>query len=139
MMRALLASMAALTVVTVLLELSPRPAASQTPAGTTKTEAGAKPGPVPKTSWGEPDLQGIWTNDYDTPLQRPAWYADKESLSDEERAALDGQRAGILGRFSQETIESRRGRGTERGEQFGAYRAEIFKTEKHDGPRTWMI
>src|SRR5207302_724596 len=25
-----------------------------------------------KTPWGEPDLQGIWTDEYQTPLQRPA-------------------------------------------------------------------
>jgi hypothetical protein len=25
-----------------------------------------------KTPWGEPDLQGIWTEEFDTPLQRPA-------------------------------------------------------------------
>ena len=25
-----------------------------------------------KTAWGEPDLQGIWTDETDTPLQRPA-------------------------------------------------------------------
>ncbi len=24
------------------------------------------------TPWGEPDLQGIWTSDAETPLQRPA-------------------------------------------------------------------
>ena len=23
------------------------------------------------TPWGDPDLQGIWTDTYDTPLQRP--------------------------------------------------------------------
>ena len=29
--------------------------------------------PVPmKTPWGEPDLQGIWTDETDTPLQRSA-------------------------------------------------------------------
>ena len=35
------------------------------------------PAPVPvlKTPWGEPDLQGIWTDETDTPLQRPAKYA----------------------------------------------------------------
>ena len=27
--------------------------------------------PQLKTSWGEPDLQGIWTEEFDTPLQRP--------------------------------------------------------------------
>jgi hypothetical protein len=28
--------------------------------------------PILKTAWGEPDLQGIWTVDTLTPLQRPA-------------------------------------------------------------------
>src|SRR6516162_7600446 len=36
------------------------------------------PAPALKTSWGEPDLQGIWTDEFDTPLQRPAQYADQE-------------------------------------------------------------
>ena len=27
---------------------------------------------TPKTAWGEPDLQGIWTDETNTPLQRPA-------------------------------------------------------------------
>ena len=30
-----------------------------------------------KTPWGEPDLQGIWTLETDTPLQRPARFKDK--------------------------------------------------------------
>src|SRR3989442_13541378 len=48
-----------------------------------------------KTPWGEPDLQGIWTDEYQTPLQRPAKYAGKESFTDEERAALDAKRAAV--------------------------------------------
>jgi hypothetical protein len=28
-----------------------------------------------KTPWGEPDLQGIWMDEVDTPLQRPARFA----------------------------------------------------------------
>ena len=35
-------------------------------------QEGAATTDVPRTPWGEPDLQGIWTNEYDTPLQRPA-------------------------------------------------------------------
>src|SRR6516165_11675192 len=31
-----------------------------------------------KTPLGEPDLQGIWTDESDTPLQRPARYANQE-------------------------------------------------------------
>ena len=34
--------------------------------------------PTLKTPWGEPDLQGIWTDETDTPLQRPAQYANQE-------------------------------------------------------------
>ena len=43
---------------------------------------------VARTPWGEPDLQGIWTNNYETPLQRPSQFADKEFFTDEERAEL---------------------------------------------------
>jgi hypothetical protein len=45
------------------------------------------------TSWGEPDLQGIWADEYTTPLQRPARWAGKETLTDAERAELDKQKA----------------------------------------------
>jgi hypothetical protein len=31
-----------------------------------------------KTPWGEPDLQGIWTDEFDTPLQRSAKYENQE-------------------------------------------------------------
>src|SRR4051812_19853341 len=41
---------------------------TRTPAQAPVTPAAA---PVLKTPWGEPDLQGIWTSDSDTPLQRP--------------------------------------------------------------------
>ena len=37
----------------------------------------ASPAQGLKTAWGDPDLQGIWTDDYQTPLQRPAKYANK--------------------------------------------------------------
>ena len=48
-----------------------------------------------RTSWGDPDLQGIWNDRYQTPLQRPKKYAGREVLTEEEVAALDGQRAAI--------------------------------------------
>jgi hypothetical protein len=31
----------------------------------------------PHPLWGEPDLQGIWTDEFDTPFQRPAKYANQ--------------------------------------------------------------
>jgi hypothetical protein len=39
---------------------------------------------VPKTSFGHPDLEGVWTNNSATPLQRPAAWAGKTSLTDAE-------------------------------------------------------
>src|SRR4249919_2924331 len=46
------------------------------------------PAPL-KTPWGHPDLQGLWTNSTITPLERPAQYANKEFLTEEEARALD--------------------------------------------------
>ena len=40
----------------------------------------------PRTPWGDPDLQGAWTNGTLTPLQRPAELAAQEFLNEEERA-----------------------------------------------------
>src|ERR1700681_1016606 len=67
--------------------------------------------PVPaaalKTPWGEPDLQGIWTDESDTPLQRPAKYAGQEFFTAAQRAELDAQRAALGGK------DNRKERGTE--------------------------
>src|SRR5262245_41113477 len=59
---------------------------------------GAAAGAALKTAWGDPDLQGTWTDPYQTPLQRPPQFANKQTFTDEERAELDKQRAGLLRR-----------------------------------------
>src|SRR5688572_8476355 len=41
-----------------------------------------------KTSFGHPDLEGVWSNDSATPLQRPAAWADREVLTDAEVAEI---------------------------------------------------
>ena len=46
---------------------------------------------IQRTLWGDPDLQGIWTNTTTTPLQRPDQYAGRAELTAEEKAELDGQ------------------------------------------------
>jgi len=48
---------------------------------------------VSRTSDGQPDLQGIWTNATITPLERPQALADKTSLTAEEAAALEKRTA----------------------------------------------
>ena len=44
-----------------------------------------------RTPWGDPDLQGVWTNRTTTPLERPSELGERAVLSDEERAALDAE------------------------------------------------
>jgi hypothetical protein len=41
---------------------------------------------VPRTPDGKPDLQGVWSNNSVTPLERPAQWAGKARLTDEELA-----------------------------------------------------
>ena len=48
---------------------------------------------APRTPWGDPDLQGTWTNTTTTPLERPAGLAGKDVLTAEERAAIDEENA----------------------------------------------
>jgi hypothetical protein len=91
----------------------------------------ASPAQGLKTAWGDPDLQGIWTDDYQTPLQRSAKYANKAEFTEEERAELDRQRASILRRNQRVEI------GTER-DVAGAYNA-VFQSIRHTGKRTSLI
>ncbi len=94
-------------------------------------EPAAKASAALKTSWGDPNLQGIWTDVYDTPLQRPAKYAGREFLTNEEVAALDAQRSAILRR------DHREPQGSER-DVSGAYNA-VFETVKPTGRRTSLV
>src|ERR1700751_4895589 len=43
----------------------------------------------PRTPQGHPDLQGTWTNATLTPMERPAEFAGKATLSDEEARAYE--------------------------------------------------
>ena len=63
-------------------------------AGQTLTAAAENWTPS-RTPWGDPDLQGSWTNTTTTPLQRPDNLGEQDLLTDEERAAQDeaGDRA----------------------------------------------
>jgi hypothetical protein len=45
--------------------------------------------PVPHTAGGHPDLQGTWTNATLTPMERPAEFAGKSTVSDEEARAYE--------------------------------------------------
>jgi hypothetical protein len=91
----------------------------------------AAPTPAPKTAWGEPDLQGIWTDESDTPLQRPAKWADQEFFTEAQRQELDRARSQLGGK------DNRAERGTEL-DVTGSYN-DLFISRKHTGLRTSRI
>ena len=76
------------TLAAVAVLLTPIPAASQ-PADNAWT--------LPRTANGRPDLQGVWTNNSATPLERPEQLAGKESFTDEELAALKAAAVRLFG------------------------------------------
>jgi len=46
---------------------------------------------APRTEWGQPDLQGVWNFSSNIPLERPAFFGDKQFLTEEDLAALAAQ------------------------------------------------
>jgi hypothetical protein len=103
----------------------------------TEAQGSAASGTAPaaaalKTPWGEPDLQGIWTDEFDTPLQRPAKYANQEFFTEAQRAELDKERATLIDR------DKRGERGTE-ADVSQAYNFAVFLSTKHAGARTSLI
>src|ERR1700694_3844000 len=117
---------ASVVIVSVLVFLRPTEVTVANEAST----ASAK-GTALKTPWGEPDLQGIWTDETDTPLQRPARYANQEFFTEAQRAEIDRARPELLSR------ERRAERGTER-DVSGSYN-NVFVSFKRTGARTSLI
>jgi hypothetical protein len=107
-----------------VISLSIIPTLAQPPADSTAAPAAA----ALKTPWGEPDLQGIWTYETDTPLQRLAKYAGQEFFTEAQRAELDRERAALLAR------DGRAERGTETDVTQG-YNL-VFLSVKRIGART---
>jgi hypothetical protein len=93
----------------------------------TRTSAQTPADAALKTAWGEPDLQGIWTDEFDTPLQRPARYVNQEFFTDAQRAEFDKVRSEVLGRLANER------------ELNGAYNAATFFSTKRTGARTSLV
>ena len=112
-----------LATVGALVSLLVPAAFAQTPAGS----GAAMQAPALKTAWGEPDLQGIWTDEGETTLQRPAKYANQEYFTETQRAELDQIRSGILTR-----------RANERDANNG-YNGAVFFSTKRTGARTSKI
>jgi hypothetical protein len=125
----LLGVAAATMALVMFLQLSPAVVAGQAPAARAATGAAASA--VAKTPWGHPDIQGIWLDEFNTPLERPAELGDREFFTDEERRARDEAASGGIGR----------NRRVERGSQqdvAGAYNA-VFTSVKPTGRRTSLV
>jgi hypothetical protein len=122
-----------LVVLIVILRLAPAPVAGQGQAAPPPGETPGQAGPAPKTPWGAPDLQGIWTNTHEVPLQRPAKFANQEFFTDAEREELDKQRTAIV---SQDVRRYEKGSEQDVG---GAYATNIFLSHKPMGRRTSLI
>src|SRR5215469_6801641 len=101
----------------------PKPAPAKAP-----TPAPAKSA-VPRTAWGDPDLQGTWFVLYDVPLERSAANANKEFLTDAEVAARDKEKGIDPGRNA---------RSSGAQDVSGAYNA-VFNSVLKTGKRTSMI
>ncbi len=78
--------LAALLAAVAMGFLAPVPASAQDPV---RSEGGgASEWTLPRTPDGRPDLQGYWTTQTFTPLERPDHLADRESFTEEEWAFL---------------------------------------------------
>ena len=111
-----------------VIAVSIAPTSAQAPATSGAAQASSA---ALTTAWGEPDLQGIWTDESDTPLQRSPKYGNQEFFTAAERAELDNARSAFLGR------DKRSQRGTE-ADVAGAYNA-VFTPMKRTGARTSRI
>ena len=108
---------------------------AQTPASATKggppkaAPAAAKGKAVPRTPWGDPDLQGTWFVSEDVPLERAAANAGKEFLTDAEVAEANSKKGIAPGRNA-------RSAGDE--DVSGAYNA-VFNSVLKTGKRTSRV
>jgi hypothetical protein len=94
-------------------------------------QAPAPSTPALKTPWGDPDLQGIWTDETDTPFQRSPKFANQEFFTDAQREEFDIQRSALRGRDT-------RGERSSEADVAGAYNA-VWGGRKRTGRRTSMI
>src|ERR1700736_4539473 len=126
--RSVIAVAAAAGAIGAGISVSITPTTAQAPATSVAAPA---PASALKTPWGEPDLQGIWTDETDTPLQRSPKFANQEFFTGAQREELDRERSALL----------RRDKRVERGTELdvaGAYNA-VFMSMKRTGARTSMV
>ncbi|MFP6826372.1 MAG: hypothetical protein VB977_09750 [Pseudohongiellaceae bacterium] len=50
---------------------------------------------VPRTEWGQPDLQGVWSFSSNISMQRPEEFGERQFLTEDEIAAAHVRRFGL--------------------------------------------
>jgi hypothetical protein len=125
-----LASLGAMALAGVLIALAAVSTRGQNAAPKAAVPASAKPGPVPKMPWGEPDLQGTWFVMESVPLERTAANANKQFLTEDEVAAADKAKTVDPGRNARSANSAQ--------DVNGAYNA-VFNSVLKTSKRTSMI
>jgi hypothetical protein len=94
-----------------LIVLMAVPVFAQTPK---PAAAPSKSWTAPKTPWGDPDLQGVWTSDdcIGTPMQRPANFGNRLYYTEEELAQRETNLARQAQNDKQEFVSSDQRAGT---------------------------
>jgi hypothetical protein len=121
----------AAAIVIALMALAIAPAAAQTPASKRAAKP-ARPYTSPRTLWGDPDLQGVYTNKDESgiPFERPAQFEGKklEEVEDSEFAELLRQR-------SQATLA----RAPSAGGETGAGPIHWYENYSAKNSRAWLV
>ena len=73
------------------------------PYGAVGQNPAAPESTLPRTSWGDPDLQGIWDFRTITPLERPEGLAERAFLTEEEAAELEAAAVSRVERLAEPT------------------------------------
>jgi len=112
----LLGSVSTLAVFIAAAVLTPHPTAGQEHAAPPLviTAFGDKAAPAyttPRTSWGDPDLQGVWSSDDNAgiPMSRPDQFGDRLYRTEQEQAERDEQVARGVQQAENEATSSFRG------------------------------
>jgi hypothetical protein len=85
-----------MVVVTAFVALAAVSVGGQSPAGSSKSKSTSAKNAIPRTAWGHPAIDGIWDFRTVTPLERPAEFAGKAVLTEQEAAE-----------YERKTVESR--------------------------------
>ena len=83
------AALATLFLVLALVGVRGQAPAQRSSAPAIKAGATGEKATQGKTPWGDPDLQGTWSNQTLTPLERPTEFKDKPVLTEAEAAAYE--------------------------------------------------